>query len=44
MTDIRRTATTVAGDTVIVTDDSRGDMAGTPTTHATASSSPSVAA
>jgi ketosteroid isomerase-like protein len=30
MTDIRRTATTVAGDTVIVEDDSRGDMAGTP--------------
>jgi ketosteroid isomerase-like protein len=28
MTDIRRTATTVAGDTVIFEDDSRGDLAG----------------
>ncbi len=33
MTDIRRTATTVAGDTVIFEDDSRGDLAGT-TYHA----------
>ena len=29
MTEIRRTATTVAGDTVIFEDDSRGDLAGT---------------
>ncbi len=29
LTDIRRTATTVAGDTVIFEDESRGDMAGT---------------